>query len=71
MARWTQEQLDELRAAIASGAAEIQFKDKRIRYHGAAQLRKLLREVEADLGVEPSTGTTKKTARVPRFSNGL
>ncbi|MEM8711796.1 MAG: hypothetical protein AAGG01_12655 [Planctomycetota bacterium] len=67
---WTLEQLEELRSAIASGAAEIQFKDKRIRYQGASQLRKLLREMEAALGVG-SGAKPKKTARVARFNNGL
>jgi hypothetical protein len=68
MARWTQEQYEELKAAVATGAAEIQFKDKRIRYQGRDSMLKLLRRMEQDLGITPkkkSSGTTMT------FNNGL
>lgn len=69
MARWTLEQYQELRDAIASGAAEIQFKDKRIRLNSPAQNQRLLRAMERDLGITPAGG--RSAARTPKFTNGL
>ena len=68
MARWQMKHYEELRDAIATGAAEIQFKDKRIRYHGASTMRRLLREMERELGLADSG---RPAARTPRFNNGL
>ena len=68
MPRWTLRHYEELRDAMATGAAEIQFKDKRIRYHGSAAMRRLLREMERELGL---TDSGRPPARTPRFNNGL
>lgn len=68
MERWTLKHYEELRDAIASGAAEIAFKDKRIRYNSPAQMRRLLKEMEEELGIG---GERRPAARTPRFNNGL
>ncbi|MEO0661277.1 MAG: hypothetical protein AAFZ87_07055 [Planctomycetota bacterium] len=61
---------EELRDALATGAAEIAFKDKRVRYKGSEDMKRLLAEMEAELGLAGSSQSTPQ-ARVPRFDNGL
>ncbi|MEO1700260.1 MAG: hypothetical protein AAFU73_23440 [Planctomycetota bacterium] len=61
---------EELRDAIATGAAEIAFEDKRIRYHGHERMKRLLAEMESYLGIT-TPGGSSKGARTPRFNNGL
>lgn len=71
MARWELTHYEALREAIATGAAEIAFKDKRIRYQGTGVMKRLLAEMERDLGLQEAGANAPKRARTPKFNNGL
>lgn len=68
MARWTQEQYDTLKAAIAQGALRVEYADKRIEYKSDTEMRRLLEEMEVDLGLVPVKNGSR---RVGSFSKGL
>jgi hypothetical protein len=63
---YTQEQLDRLRAAYASGALEVQMGDERIRYATRQDLAARIREIEASLGV----GRRRPSSRLATFARG-
>ena len=67
--RWTLEQHNELRDAIATGAMSIRFKDKEIRFRTVKEMKALLTEMESDLGL--GGANRRRRVRVPRFNNGL
>ena len=69
MARWTVDHYNDLREAVATGASEIWFKDKKIRYHGLASMKQLLAEMERELGLTASAPRPRTTT--PRFDRGL
>jgi hypothetical protein len=69
MARWTVEQYETLKAAIAQGALRVEYADKRIEYKSDAEMRRLLSEMEIDLGLV--TPVANGSRRVGNFSKGL
>jgi hypothetical protein len=63
---FTQTQLDALRAAYASGATEVSYDGKTVKYRTLAEMARLIGEMEAALGQpQPSR------QHYPRFSKGL
>lgn len=67
--RWTLAHHELLKEALATGASSIRFKDKETRYRSVKEMKALLREMEADLGI--GAGRKRASVRVPRFNNGL
>lgn len=57
MSNFTQTQVQSLRAAIAEGALEVQYENKRIKYRSLSEMLQLLRLMESDLGISQSGGT--------------
>lgn len=56
MATWTEAERDALKAAIASGALEVEYDGpprRRVRYQDLSAMRDLLAEMNADLGAAP------------------
>lgn len=63
---WTQDDLTKIEAAIAEGALEVEYKDKRVKYQSARDLRKTRELIRRDLGLN------KRTVRVKaEFNKGL
>lgn len=71
MARFTVEEYEELKAALATGAMSVRFKDKEVRYRSQEQMRRLLKDMERDLGLDDGNGSGRIRATTPRFDNGL
>lgn len=46
---WTQTDVDNLKEAIASGAAEIQFSDRRIKFRSKQEMLDLLKLMQDDI----------------------
>lgn len=63
---YTQEHLDGLREALASGALKVRYEGKEVEYRSTAEIRSLIAEIEAALG--QSTGSR---VTYPKFSRGL
>lgn len=56
---WTQDQLDALEAAIAQGALEVWYGDKRVKYNTVADMLMLRRTIRAALGLQPKANGRK------------
>lgn len=66
MGRFTPEQVEALRAAIASGVLSVRHGDTMTQYQSLAEMRKVLREMEDDLGLAKRVRRTRAV-----FSKGL
>jgi hypothetical protein len=66
MMAFTQAQVDVLEAAIASGALEVRYGDKLVRYQSASEMKATLRRMKLELGqIQPE-------AKIfPKFSKGF
>lgn len=49
MATWTQEEIDALKAAIASGVLSVRYADRTVTYHSLQEMRALLAEMQRDV----------------------
>jgi hypothetical protein len=63
---YTSEQLTTLEAAIAQGALEVEYKDKRVKYRSLAEMNELRRQMQVELGTFTTNGR-----RFAEFSKGL
>lgn len=63
---YTPEQLTALEAAIAQGALEVQYKDRRVKFRDLAEMNEIRRQMRAELGV--SKGSNRRFAS---YSKGL
>lgn len=54
---YTLEQLEAIKAALAEGAKVVRWKDKWIEYRSFDEMKKIINEMETELGLK------KKTAR--------
>lgn len=52
MAIFTQTQYDTLIAAIALGAIEVEYGDKKVKYRSLAEMKLIANQMAADLGLE-------------------
>lgn len=66
---WTMTDYEALKQAIATGAREVQFKDKRVSYRTLAQMQSILKAMEAELGI--ANANRRPKVRAARFRNGL
>lgn len=64
---FTQEQLDALREAYASGATSVRWGNESVTYGSREDIRRRIEEIEAELGVT-QRGSRR---RILRFDNGL
>lgn len=62
---WTQEQVEALRSAVASGQVEVAYSDKRVRYHSLSEMRALLAQMETELAA--ASGTRPSSHVLLRF----
>lgn len=51
MATYTQEDYNELKRAIATGAREVYYSDKRVVFRTLGEMRDILAEMEKELGI--------------------
>lgn len=63
---WSQDDLDKLEAAIATGARRVRYKDGEIEYNSPEQMQSTRKLMRKELGL-----TTKRKRRAPSFSKGL
>lgn len=64
---WTEDDLNELKSAIATGARVVQFKDKRVEYQPLDDMLRTKRIIEEEIGkAKPSS-----KRRFAHFSRGL
>lgn len=71
MATWVQADVDVLKAAIASGVLSVEYAGppaRRVTYHGLAEMRSLLAEMQADVG---ATAGTRSSYRFAATRKGL
>ncbi len=64
---FTQAQLDALESAIAQGALEVQYSDKRVRYRSLDEMLRLRDAMRRDLGLI-SAGASRV---IPGYKSGL
>ena len=64
---FTQQQYNDLCAAIASGATFVKYSDKEVRYRDLSEMQALKRQMELDLGI--NRNPSRKT--ITRYDKGL
>lgn len=62
MADWTSEDLETINDAIASGALEVEYNDRRVKYRSMNELMKARELIRKSLGLTKKTGTVYATA---------
>lgn len=65
---WTQAEIDILKASIASGERRVKYQDKEVEYRSLAEMKEILRGMEAE--VSPSS-VTCSTRRTGYYSKGV
>jgi hypothetical protein len=65
---YTTDQYNTLVAAIAQGALEVQYADKKVTYRSLNDMLRLKRDMEIEMGIGPAKKSTRKYAQ---FSTGL
>ncbi|HNP65281.1 MAG TPA: hypothetical protein PKH39_15195 [Woeseiaceae bacterium] len=69
---YTQTQLDELTAAIASGTLNVRHSDGRsVTYQSLAEMRKLRSDMQAEIKQAAGTKKRRRTMRMYQSGNGL
>lgn len=68
---YTQEDLANITAAIASGADQAMIQGEMVKYRSLADMRSIKREIEADLAPSQSGGGILSRASYPSTSRGL
>lgn len=69
MATYTQAQRDALAEAIALGVTEVTSNGETVKYRSLAEMRRLLKEMDADLAA--AAGTPKRRYVRVRTSSGV
>lgn len=69
MAIFTQEQYDNLAAAIAGGSKVVQYSDKKVEYRSLSEMLSLLNLMAQDLGL--TTNATNAGRRVADYQSGI
>lgn len=64
---WTQKQIDDLRAIIASGEASARYEDRAVTYRSLEELRSVLGELEGGL----AGGRARERFVKTEFAKGL
>ena len=55
MARYTLQQLQNIEAAYAEGVLRVKIGDRDVTYHSRAEMRELIMDIRADLGIVDTT----------------
>lgn len=64
---WTTEDLDKLKAAIATGAKTVKYADKEVDYRSLSEMIAIKKTMEQELGLLPAGSKHS----YPSFSKGL
>ena len=56
---WTQDDIDNLRTLIATGAQEVEYADKKLKLRSLAEMRNLIAEMEAEVNGSGQRTRTK------------
>ncbi|MDD0852987.1 hypothetical protein HBN50_07760 [Halobacteriovorax sp. GB3] len=62
-----QQYLKKLEEALYTGAQKVKFKDREIEFHSPNQIKTLINELKAELGLSKK----KKKTYTPSYSKGL
>lgn len=65
---FTQEQLTALESSIALGALEVQYTDRKVKYHSLSEMMRLRDAMRAELG---HSGAGQIAASYPTFAKGF
>lgn len=65
---WTTQQYTDLQNAIATGATKVRYSDKEVTYRSLEEMRSLLAEMAAELGIVTTSGAGR---RVANFTSSL
>ncbi len=69
---FTNEQYEALKAAIATGATKVKYKDKEVSYRDLNEMRSILAQMEKELGIDQEKRPRFLGRRVPFYtSKGL
>jgi len=63
---YSQAQVDDLRAAIARGATRVRMGDEEVQFASLAEMRRQLREMEAEMLGAPVSGPVVSYAKASR-----
>lgn len=58
---WTQADIDNLKAAIASGERRVKYQDKEVEYRTLAEMKEILRGMEAEVTPVINACSTRRT----------
>ena len=64
---WTQAQLTSLEAAIALGALEVEYEDRKVKYRSLKEMRSIRDSIRKELGLTTGEGKVVKS----RHNKGL
>jgi hypothetical protein len=68
---WTQDDVDEIKKAIASGAEEVQFSDRRIKFRSKDEMLELLKLMQDEVaGANSSSSEAVSPFQSVEFSKG-
>ncbi len=62
---WTQQDLDAVKSAIASGATRVKYADREVQYQSLTDLLRIKAVIEAEMG------KTKVLRHYPSFDKGV
>lgn len=66
---WTEDDYNQLKAAIALGALRVEYADKRVEYRSLNDMQRLLNQMADDLGY--NSDVKKSSRRIGNFTKGL
>lgn len=66
MTSLTQDDIDALEEAIASGARRVKFKDREVEYRSLAEMKEILADAKSAV-----SGVRRKRRVIPEYDSGL
>jgi hypothetical protein len=69
-ATWTQDDVDALKKAVASGARRVKFKDREVEYQSLAQMRALLASMQQDVAAAAGKPSYTRISTRKGFDQG-
>lgn len=67
---FTQQQINALEAAIASGTLSVRYGDRQVTYQSLSEMRRLLRQMRAEAGAAAGQRPRRRTMRLYQSGSG-
>lgn len=64
---YTQQQIDDLRAAIAEGVLEVESAGRRVKYRSLAEMQEILRTMEGEIAAPVVSGYVSQSRSYVEF----